>query len=119
MISPKIDLREKLCLNVIIIIIRISILTQFNLQYSITRFATEYDTLLRSAHTELNETQREIQELAKKFTREEIIPVAAHYDRVGEYPREIVKKAWELGFTNAHIPAHCGKITGCFVTIGS
>lgn len=31
----------------------------------------------------LSDEQKEIQELARKFTREEIIPVAAQYDKTG------------------------------------
>lgn len=58
--------------------------------------------------TELSETQKEIQDVARKFTREEIIPVAAHFDKTGEYPFEILKKAWSLGLTNNGIPEHCG-----------
>ena len=34
--------------------------------------------------TELTEQQKEFQELARRFTREEIVPVAAAYDRSGE-----------------------------------
>jgi len=33
---------------------------------------------------ELSSEQKEMQQLARKFTREEIIPVAAHYDKTGE-----------------------------------
>uniref|UniRef100_A0A1B6DC14 Medium-chain specific acyl-CoA dehydrogenase, mitochondrial n=1 Tax=Clastoptera arizonana TaxID=38151 RepID=A0A1B6DC14_9HEMI len=57
---------------------------------------------------ELNETQREFQELARKFTEEEIIPVAAEHDRTGAFPWDIVKKAHKLGLMNGHIPADCG-----------
>ncbi|XP_045458364.1 probable medium-chain specific acyl-CoA dehydrogenase, mitochondrial isoform X1 [Melitaea cinxia] len=57
---------------------------------------------------ELNDEQKALQELARKFTREEIVPVAAHYDKTGEYPWPIVKKAWEVGLMNGHIPEHCG-----------
>lgn len=49
-----------------------------------------------------------MKELAEKFTREEIIPVAAEYDRTGEYPWDIVKKAWSLGLLNHHIPQSVG-----------
>ncbi|KAH3778115.1 medium-chain specific acyl-CoA dehydrogenase, mitochondrial-like [Dreissena polymorpha] len=52
---------------------------------------------------ELSPEQREYQELAKKFAREVIIPVAAQHDRTGEYPWEVIKKAWELGLINTHI----------------
>lgn len=56
----------------------------------------------------LSDTQTEVQELARKFTREEITPMAAHYDKTGEFPWPIFKKAWSLGLVNGHIPAECG-----------
>ncbi|XP_059062301.1 medium-chain specific acyl-CoA dehydrogenase, mitochondrial isoform X1 [Achroia grisella] len=59
---------------------------------------------------ELNDEQKALQELARKFTREEIIPVAAQYDKTGEYPWPILKKAWELGLMNGHVPVHCGGV---------
>lgn len=49
-------------------------------------------------------------ETVKKFTRDEIIPVAAHHDKTGEYPWDVIKKAHSLGLMNAHIPqAYGGK----------
>ncbi|PZC80408.1 medium-chain specific acyl-CoA dehydrogenase, mitochondrial isoform X1 [Helicoverpa armigera] len=59
---------------------------------------------------ELSEEQKALQDLARKFTREEIVPVAAQYDKTGEYPWPIVKKAWEVGLMNGHIPEHCGGV---------
>ncbi|XP_063546703.1 medium-chain specific acyl-CoA dehydrogenase, mitochondrial isoform X1 [Cydia strobilella] len=59
---------------------------------------------------ELTDEQKALQELARKFTKEEIIPVAAQYDKSGEYPWPIVKKAWEVGLMNGHIPEHCGGV---------
>ncbi|XP_017779073.1 PREDICTED: probable medium-chain specific acyl-CoA dehydrogenase, mitochondrial [Nicrophorus vespilloides] len=56
----------------------------------------------------LNDTQKEIQDVARKFAREEIIPVAGEYDKTGEYPWPLIKKAWELGLTNGHIPEEFG-----------
>ncbi|KAI8907674.1 acyl-CoA dehydrogenase/oxidase [Powellomyces hirtus] len=56
----------------------------------------------------LNAEQKELQDLARKFTLNEIIPKAAHHDRTGEYPTEILKKAWELGLMNLHIPEEHG-----------
>lgn len=61
------------------------------------------------SYTELNETQREFQELARKFAQDEIIPVAAEHDRTGAFPWDIVKKAHKLGLMNGHIPAEFGK----------
>lgn len=57
-----------------------------------------------------SETQTEFQELARKFAKEEIIPIASKYDKSGEYPWEIIKKAWSLGILNKSIPQHCGGI---------
>lgn len=59
---------------------------------------------------ELSDTQKEFRDLARKFAREEIIPVAAEYDRTGQYPWEIIKKAHAVGLLNGHIPEHCGKL---------
>ncbi|KAG0045527.1 hypothetical protein BGZ83_009258 [Gryganskiella cystojenkinii] len=56
----------------------------------------------------LNEEQLAIQELARKFTEDEIIPIAAHHDRTGEYPTELIRKAWEVGLVNTHIPTAYG-----------
>ncbi|XP_070582189.1 medium-chain specific acyl-CoA dehydrogenase, mitochondrial-like [Ptychodera flava] len=44
----------------------------------------------------------------RKFTREEIIPVAAKLDRSGERPTDIVKKLWQLGMLNMWIPEKYG-----------
>ena len=52
----------------------------------------------------LSEEQKELQSLARKFTANEIIPKAAHHDRTGEYPVDILKKAWEVGLLNLHVP---------------
>ncbi|KAM7400215.1 hypothetical protein PAMA_004760 [Pampus argenteus] len=57
---------------------------------------------------ELTDQQKEFQQLARKFVREEIVPVAAAYDKSGEYPFPIIKKAWELGLINGHITEEYG-----------
>ncbi|VVC27516.1 Acyl-CoA dehydrogenase/oxidase, N-terminal,Acyl-CoA dehydrogenase/oxidase, N-terminal and middle domain [Cinara cedri] len=59
---------------------------------------------------ELSDTQKEFRDLARKFAREEIIPVAAEYDKTGEYPWDIIKKAHSIGLLNGHIPEHCGSL---------
>lgn len=76
--------------------------------------------LATGCNFELTDTQREMQELARKFTKEEIIPVAAEHDRTGKYPWEIIKKAWNLGLMNKEVPQHCGGMglgtfIGCLV----
>ncbi|XP_072219358.1 medium-chain specific acyl-CoA dehydrogenase, mitochondrial [Leuresthes tenuis] len=57
---------------------------------------------------EMTDQQKEFQQLARRFAREEMIPVAPAYDRSGEYPFPIIKKAWELGLVNGHIPQEYG-----------
>lgn len=57
----------------------------------------------------LTDEQREMQDLARKFAREEIIPKAQHHDETGEFPWDIVKKAHSIGLMNGHIPQECGK----------
>jgi len=52
--------------------------------------------------------QRILQDTARRFAAEEIAPVAAKYDQSGEFPREIIRKAWELGLINTQIPAEYG-----------
>ncbi|KIO19919.1 hypothetical protein M407DRAFT_30443 [Tulasnella calospora MUT 4182] len=52
----------------------------------------------------LTEEQAEIQDLARRFTREHIIPVAEEYDRTMEYPWPVIKAAHQVGLLNAHIP---------------
>ncbi|MGZ3707285.1 MAG: acyl-CoA dehydrogenase family protein [Bdellovibrionota bacterium] len=69
----------------------------------------------------LSDDQKQLQDLARKFAKEEIIPKAAHHDKSGEYPREIAKKAWELGLMNTHVPAEfggmgLGVLEGCIIT---
>lgn len=57
---------------------------------------------------ELTEDQKQIQDLARKFTKEEIIPKAAHYDKTGEFPWDIIKKAWKVGLLNMSVPEKYG-----------
>jgi len=56
----------------------------------------------------LTEDQKNFQDLARNFTAQEITPKAAHHDQTGEYPTEIIKKAWEIGLVNTHIPEAYG-----------
>ena len=68
----------------------------------------------------LSDDQIQLQLLARKFAKEEIIPKAAHYDKTGEYPHDIFKKAWELGLINTHVPEAYGGLglgvfEGCLI----
>lgn len=70
---------------------------------------------------EFSEELQQLQEMARRFCREEIMPVAAHHDKTGEYPWDILKKAHSVGLVNGHIPeefggAGLGVLDGCVVT---
>jgi acyl-CoA dehydrogenase len=58
----------------------------------------------------LTEEQQALVQTAREFTRKEIIPKAAHFDETGEFPREILKRAWEIGLMNVEIPTEYGGI---------
>uniref|UniRef100_A0A8C5R160 Medium-chain specific acyl-CoA dehydrogenase, mitochondrial n=1 Tax=Leptobrachium leishanense TaxID=445787 RepID=A0A8C5R160_9ANUR len=57
---------------------------------------------------ELTEQQKALQATARKFAQDEVVPVAALYDKTGKYPTPIIKRAWELGLMNVYIPKHLG-----------
>ncbi|KAJ1736167.1 hypothetical protein LPJ61_000126 [Coemansia biformis] len=57
---------------------------------------------------QLTEDQLSIQDTARQFARDVIIPAAPHHDKTGEYPTDIIKQAWELGLVNCHIPTEYG-----------
>ena len=56
----------------------------------------------------LSQEQRQFKELAQDFARNEIRPVTAHHDESGEFPEAVLRKAWELGLMNTHVPEACG-----------
>jgi acyl-CoA dehydrogenase len=69
----------------------------------------------------LTDEQLALQATARRFAREEIAPVAGHYDQTGEFPREIIRRAWELGLTSTTIPTEYGGVglsivDSCLVT---
>jgi acyl-CoA dehydrogenase len=49
-----------------------------------------------------------LQDTARRFSEEELMPIAAEYDRSGEFPRFVIEKAWELGLVSTNIPAQYG-----------
>ena len=57
---------------------------------------------------ELSPEQREIQGLAREFTRAEIEPHAAEWDREHRFPREVFAKLAELGLMGACVPEEYG-----------
>jgi acyl-CoA dehydrogenase len=57
---------------------------------------------------ELSPQQREIRDAARKFADQIIRPVAADHDRTGEYPWEVIRKAFAEGFFTGYIPKEYG-----------
>jgi acyl-CoA dehydrogenase len=57
---------------------------------------------------ELSEQQKSMQEAARKFARQEIVPVAAHHDQTMEYPIEVIKKAHAAGLLTLSLPESVG-----------
>lgn len=57
---------------------------------------------------ELSNEHKEIQQLARKFTRDEIVPTAAHYDKTGDFPWPLAKKAFDIGLMNSSVPTEYG-----------
>jgi acyl-CoA dehydrogenase len=52
--------------------------------------------------------QKQLQETARRFAREEIIPVAARYDEEQIFPQDVTRKAWNAGLMNLEVPAEHG-----------
>ena len=58
----------------------------------------------------LTEDQLAIQDMAQKFTADEITPHAAEWDENYIFPRETIKKAAELGFGGIYVSEEAGGI---------
>ena len=59
---------------------------------------------------DLTDDQREIQELARRFTADAITPHAAEWDEKHVFPRATVKAAAELGFGSIYVSEESGGI---------
>lgn len=56
----------------------------------------------------LSEQQEELRRVAREFAQKEIAPVAMHYDRTGEFPWEVYRKAYDVGLLNPSVPSEYG-----------
>jgi acyl-CoA dehydrogenase len=54
------------------------------------------------------EEQVALIEMAARFTRERIIPIAAECDQKAEFPKDVFKAGWELGLVNPTVPPEYG-----------
>ncbi len=52
----------------------------------------------------LSEEQKLLQDMVRDFAANEVSPKAEHIDRTGEYPKEIIAKASELGLMGVEVP---------------
>jgi acyl-CoA dehydrogenase len=59
---------------------------------------------------DLTDEQQQLQKLARDFARDIMRPKAHHHDETGEWPAEVLEKAWELGLMNTHVPTEYGGI---------
>jgi len=57
---------------------------------------------------ELSEEQKALVETARRFTREQITPIAAECDRDARFPMNVFERAWEIGLVNTTCPAEYG-----------
>ncbi|MEI7889276.1 MAG: acyl-CoA dehydrogenase family protein, partial [Actinomycetes bacterium] len=56
----------------------------------------------------LTDEQRALREMAHDFAEKEMRPVAHLHDKDGSWPKEVLKKAWEVGLMNSHLPEEYG-----------
>jgi acyl-CoA dehydrogenase len=72
-------------------------------------------------HFGLSDEQLALQATARRFAREQVAPIAAQHDRTAEFPREVIRQAWELGLSSTVIPVEYGgvglsSVDSCLVT---
>lgn len=56
----------------------------------------------------LSDEQLALKEMVRKFVKSEVLPVSAKYDESGDFPFDIIKKAWENGLMNGIVPESAG-----------
>jgi acyl-CoA dehydrogenase len=57
---------------------------------------------------ELTSEQEDLVAMARRFTKDRIIPFAGELDKKHEFPRKICEEAFELGIMNAEVPTEYG-----------
>jgi acyl-CoA dehydrogenase len=68
----------------------------------------------------LTDEQKALREMAHDFAENEIRPKAWEYDKDGTWPEDVLRKSWELGLMNSHIPEEYGGpgasyLEGCII----
>src|SRR3990170_6827163 len=69
----------------------------------------------------LGDEQLAPQDTARRFAQTEIAPKAPQFDQSGEFAREVIRTAWELGLSSTCIPERFGGVAlstfeSCLVT---
>ena len=59
---------------------------------------------------DLTDDQRDIQDLARRFTADRITPNAAEWDETHHFPRDVIKEAAGLGFASIYVSEESGGI---------
>ena len=59
---------------------------------------------------DLNDDQREIQDLARRFTADRITPNAGEWDEKHIFPRDVIREAAALGFASIYVSEESGGI---------
>lgn len=57
---------------------------------------------------DLSDEQKQLKSLAHDFAEKVIRPKASYYDQTGEWPSDILEKAFELGLLSVHLPTEVG-----------
>jgi butyryl-CoA dehydrogenase len=65
----------------------------------------------------LNENQQMIQDMVRKFAKEQIEPLAAESDKTGEFPKETIRQMAELGLMGMVVPEKYGGAGFDFVSL--
>ncbi len=56
----------------------------------------------------LTDEQKQLQQLARRFAREQVAPRAAEYDQNEQVPWELVEQLYEIGLLNISVPEEAG-----------
>lgn len=59
---------------------------------------------------ELDDALSSLQQAARRFSDEQIAPIAAAHDASGKFPRDVLRMAWELGLSHTFIPESLGGV---------
>ncbi|MCO5315278.1 MAG: acyl-CoA dehydrogenase family protein [Solirubrobacterales bacterium] len=68
----------------------------------------------------LTDEQEALREMAHDFAENEMRSVAFEYDKDGTWPGDVIKKAWDIGLMNTHVPEEYGGpgldyLSGCLI----